>query len=74
MSYRGAVQEQPPYPAAQCPTCHRWHSAALEPGETTTILCDCSKLLKIEKAQEGNTLVVREQVQPLVMVDPDAKQ
>lgn len=66
--------EQPAYPAAQCPTCHRWHSAAIEPGETTTILCDCSKLLLIEKATEGNTMVVREQIQQVVAVDPDVKQ
>jgi hypothetical protein len=60
----------PAYPAAQCPTCHREHSAALMPGETTTILCDCGKLLKLEKASVGNTIVVIEQITPLPAVAP----
>ena len=65
------TEEAPPYPSAQCPTCHRHHSAALMPGETTTVLCDCGKLLKIEKAAVGITLVVTEQWNPLVPVLPD---
>lgn len=57
------MSEAPPaYPAAQCPTCRREHSSALQPGETTTILCDCGKLLKLEKAAQGNTIVVTEQI------------
>lgn len=61
-----------PYPAADCPTCHRQHSAAIMPGESTTILCDCGKLLKIEKAMVGNTIVVTEQIQPLRPISPEA--
>jgi hypothetical protein len=64
--------EPPAYPYADCPTCHRHHSAALLPGESTKILCDCGKLLLIEKSAYGNSLVVREQIQPLVAVSPEA--
>jgi hypothetical protein len=45
---------------------------ALEPGEVTTRLCECGKLLRIEKSAVGNTLVVMEQWNPLARVDPDA--
>jgi hypothetical protein len=65
------TEEAPAYPYADCPTCHRHHSAALQPGETTKILCDCGKLLLIEKSAYGNNLVVREQIQPLVGISPD---
>lgn len=66
------TDEAPPFPAANCPTCHRWHSAAIMPGESTTILCACGKLLKIEKAMVGNSIVVTEQVQPLRPISPEA--
>lgn len=67
------MTEAPPaYPYADCPTCHRHHSAALMPGETTKVLCDCGKLLLIEKSSYGNTLVVREQISPMVAISPEA--
>jgi hypothetical protein len=66
------TEQAPAYPSAACPTCSRQHSAALMPGESTTILCQCGKLLRIEKAMVGNTLVVTEQIQPLVAVSPEA--
>jgi len=66
------MAEAPPaYPYADCPTCHRHHSAVLMPGEVTTQLCQCGKLLRIEKSAVGNTLVVIEQVSPLIAVNPD---
>ena len=65
-------EEPPPYPSAECPTCHRHHGVPLLPGETTTVLCACGKLLKIEKAPVGNTMVVIEQITPMVAVNPDA--
>lgn len=60
--------DPPPFPYADCPTCHRHHSAALAPGQSITMLCDCGKLLKVQRAEQGSTLVVTEQVQPLVQV------
>lgn len=72
MSYRSSMTEEaPPYPSASCPTCHREHSAALMPGATMTVLCECGKLLKIEKSAVGNTLVVIEQITPFTAVAPD---
>jgi hypothetical protein len=54
------TNEPPPYPAAQCPSCSRWHSAALEPGNSTMTLCGCGKLLKLERGN-GTSLVATEQ-------------
>jgi hypothetical protein len=57
------TDQAPAYPAAQCPTCHRWHSQALEEGMSTTLVCGCGKLLKLERGVGGSSLVVTEQAQ-----------
>lgn len=66
------TEEAPAYPSADCPTCHRHHSAALLPGMATTTLCECGKLLRIERAAIGNTLVVTEQVVPFTAASPES--
>lgn len=57
-------------PQADCPTCHRKHSMALEENNSTTLLCGCGKLLKIERGP-GTQLVVIEQIQPFPAVVPE---
>jgi hypothetical protein len=58
-----------PWPTADCPTCHTKHSVALEEGMSTTQLCNCGKLLKIERGP-GTQLVVIEQITPFTAVKP----
>ena len=64
------TNEPPPYPSATCPTCHRSHSAALlNEGDVTTMLCECGKLLRIERGPNAR-LVVIEQIPPLPISTP----
>jgi hypothetical protein len=63
-------ETSPPYPSAQCPTCQRYHSAALEPGDSMVVVCGCGKLLKIERGN-GTSLVVREQARLSDPVGPE---
>lgn len=62
------TDEVPSMPEADCPTCHTKHSVALEDGGEATVLCQCGKLLKIQRSH--GTLVVIEQIQPVLKVEP----
>ena len=63
--------ETPALPTTFCPTCRKAHSAALSPNQFVMVLCDCGKLLKIQRGN-GNSLVVAEQAEPILKVEPSS--